>query len=49
MEKDPAKQKALIAQADELRDKALEIQKKQNAAAAGSGGTAPKKSGGGGD
>jgi tetratricopeptide (TPR) repeat protein len=32
--KDPAQQKALIDEADKLKEKALEIQKKQNAAAA---------------
>jgi tetratricopeptide (TPR) repeat protein len=35
--KDPAQQKALIDEADKLKEKALEIQKKQNAAAATSG------------
>jgi Flp pilus assembly protein TadD len=43
IEKDPAKQKELLAQADELRNKALDIQKKQNASAAAG---APKKNGG---
>jgi tetratricopeptide (TPR) repeat protein len=43
-EKDPAKQKALIQEADDLKSKAIEIQKKQNAGAAGA---APKKGGGG--
>ncbi len=45
IEKDPAKQKELLAEADELRNKAMEIQKKQNAAA-GAAGTTPKKIGG---
>ncbi len=35
--KDPAQQKALLDQADKLKDKASEIQRKQNAASAGSG------------
>jgi len=41
LEKDPAKQKALIQQADDLKAKAAEIQKKQSAGAA-----APKGRGG---
>ena len=32
LEKDPAKQQALLKQADEYRDRAVEIQKKQRAA-----------------
>jgi tetratricopeptide (TPR) repeat protein len=39
LEKDPAKQKALIQQADDLRNKAMDVQKKQNVAA----GNATKK------
>ena len=34
VEKDPAKQQALLKQADQLRDKAQELQKKQAAPAA---------------
>jgi len=44
VEKDPAKQKALMAEADELKAKAIEIQKKQQAAAADK--PAEKKPGG---
>jgi tetratricopeptide (TPR) repeat protein len=43
-EKDPAKQKALTKEADELRQRGLELQKKQ---AASSSTAAPKKGGGG--
>ena len=39
LEKDPAKQQALLKQADQLRDKAQEIQKQKQAAPA-----APAKS-----
>jgi len=41
MEKDPAKQKDILKQADDLRDKAIDLQKKQQSTAA-----AAKKSGG---
>jgi hypothetical protein len=34
LEKDPAKQQQLIKQADQLRDKAQELQKQKQAAAA---------------
>ncbi|HKW01904.1 MAG TPA: tetratricopeptide repeat protein [Vicinamibacterales bacterium] len=43
LEKDPVKQKALLQQADDLRNKAMEIQKKQNASG---GPTTPKGRGG---
>jgi len=42
-EKDPARQKALMSQADDLRAKAVEIQKKQQAAAASEPKKAPGK------
>jgi tetratricopeptide (TPR) repeat protein len=37
-EKDPAKQKALLAEADKLKAQAIDVQKKQNANKAGGGG-----------
>jgi len=43
-EKDPARQKALIAEADQLREKAIALQAKQNASAAAA--DAAKKAGG---
>jgi len=42
-EKDPAKQKAMLKEADALMEKGVELQKKQTS----SGSTAPKKGGGG--
>jgi hypothetical protein len=35
LEKDPAKQQALLKEADQYRDRAVEIQKKQRTAGAG--------------
>jgi len=46
VEKDPAVQKRLIAEADELHSKGEQVQKKQNAAAAATAAAAPKKGAG---